>query len=357
MFEEKLFQLLTDLRLGKHEVKKEFTFSQPDSTEESESFVDDVLFTFGDDYISCDISWSYYKIKGMGSSDNLTPVDSDIIILDYIDIENFIYTENDKEIQLEDLSKYPRLKKLFLTYVISLMKDDVIDKVDNGVWMYYVKEGISGMYLNLNQDKIDRMRQKVRILHSKYGTGSKEYEDAFDELHNLIMKSDEEKHDFYSGKLPKPKNENIKSFDDFLNEKKKLDIKVKIFKYMANKYREEHGLPPNSKTPYDELMKKYESWEDIDISKMVSRNDLTSYYICRKCKLPSLSFNKILKSCSHCHSNDLMSIDEDMFYTLLKSKIGPELYKKVLKQREDNKIDFMDLTTMGKKIECKLILW
>jgi hypothetical protein len=85
------------------------------------------------------------------------------------------------------------------------------------------------------------------------------------------------------------------------------------------------------------------SWEDIDISKMVYRNDLTSYYICKKCKLPSL-----LKSCSHCHSNDLMSIDKDIFYTLLKSKIGPELYKKVLKQREDNKMDFMDLTMMGK---------
>ena len=642
MFEEKLFQLLTDLRSGKHEVKKEFSFSQPDSTEESESFVDDLLFTFGEDSISCNIEWSYYRTKGMGSSDNLTPFDFDVVTLDYIDIENFVYTENGEEKQFEDLSKCPRLKKLFLTYVIGLM--DMIDKVDKSVWMYYVKEGISGMYWSKFQDKIDNMRQKVRILHSKYGTGSKEYEDAFDELHDLIMKSEDEKHDFYSGKLPKPnENRNIKNFDEFLNEKKKLDIKAKIFKHMANKYREERGLPPNSKTSYDELMKKYESVDEIydtkinkmmklynilkkletylkyptvipdinkvftsqglpletvstlikyvkwisipnikypnvykwskfgevdkietlwlldmvdeckmimidieetkkediknwkghkgrtdkkilkylrfllelklnyttpndepiinlikdiktfsqiettlkkrgiiiknadnkyqfifksiptlddaikldedadkdiegydirkssvnkvfevlkylyenykegdhlssnfekkfgvaneirniiqemgllknisndvkkkafykyigeeptmelariifektkesflnldkvvgestNISKMVSRNDLTSYYICRKCKSPSLSFNKVLKRCNTCHSDDIMVIDEDMFYTILKSKIGPELYKKVSKQREENKMDFLDLTMMG----------
>jgi hypothetical protein len=306
MFEEKLFQLLTDLRSGKHKVKKEFSFSQPDSTEESESFVDDLLFTFGEDSISCDIEWSYYRTKGMGSNDNLTPVDSDIVTLDYIDIENFVYTENEEEKQLEDLSKYPRLKKLFLTYIISLMKDNVIDEVDNDVWKYYVKESvnestelekllkrkekledrlyqeklrshqkinnlgwgygmrcvkmpsfrkedeirdkieeidkkidelknvkesISGMSWFKSQDEIEHMRQKVRILHSKYGTGSKEYEDAFDELHDLIMKSEEEKHDFYSGKLPKPKNENrnIKSFKEFVNENETVNEGIKTW--------------------------------------------------------------------------------------------------------------------------------
>ena len=90
-----------------------------------------------------------------------------------------------------------------------------------------------------------------------------------------------------------------------------------------------------------------ENWEDIDVSKMVSRNDLTSYYICRKCKSPSLSFNKVLKRCNTCHSDNIMAIDEDMFYIVLKSKIDPELYKKVLKQREQNKMDFLDLTMMG----------
>jgi len=139
---EYLEKLLDDLKSGKY--KKEFDFSQPEDFEESQQFKDDILFTFNNDSISCQLEWTYYRTKGMKGDGYLTPDDSDDITLDYIGVENFIYTENDEEHQLEDLHRYPRLKKMFLLYIIDLMKSEMngITKVDNGIFKYYLGESM-----------------------------------------------------------------------------------------------------------------------------------------------------------------------------------------------------------------------
>ena len=61
----------------------------------------------------------------------------------------------------------------------------------------------------INKQMLDKKRQQVNTLYQAHGVGSIEYETAFDELHTMNMS------------------------------------------YMAQQYRRNWGLSPNSKTPYD----------------------------------------------------------------------------------------------------------
>jgi len=135
---EKLEELLNSLNKGTHEVEKDFSFHQPDSFENSESFKDDITIIFDNYDISCDIEWSYNRKKGQ-KGDHLTPDDSDVITLDYIDAENFSFSEDGEEHEM-NLDKYPKLKKIFLNYIIELLKDGYVDEVDPRVYKYYLKE-------------------------------------------------------------------------------------------------------------------------------------------------------------------------------------------------------------------------
>jgi len=112
---EYLEKLLDDLKSGKY--KKDFSFSEPDMFEESQSFKDDILLEFENkDSIACQVEWSYYRTKGMRGDGYLTPDDPDVLTLDYISVDNFVFTENEEEYKLEDLHRSKSEKNIFIIH-------------------------------------------------------------------------------------------------------------------------------------------------------------------------------------------------------------------------------------------------
>ena len=134
----KIEELLTGLVSGQHEVEKDFEFHTPDSTEDSESFKDDILIIFDEYSISCNVEWSYTRVKGL-KGDRLTPNDPDDVILDYIDIDDFEFFVGEDEQDI-NLNEHPKLRKIFLTYIIELLKDGYVDNVSPNVYKHYLKE-------------------------------------------------------------------------------------------------------------------------------------------------------------------------------------------------------------------------
>lgn len=134
--EEKLEALLRELESGQTTAKEEFIFHQPDDMEDSESFKEEVLISFNDMLsISCDLLWSYYRSNGKRGDGYLTPDDPDSCTLDYLDVENFTFTdESEEEHSLDNLASNPELKRLFLLYVVGrLQGEGYINEYDNTV--------------------------------------------------------------------------------------------------------------------------------------------------------------------------------------------------------------------------------
>lgn len=88
-------------------------------------------------------------------------------------------------------------------------------------------------------------------------------------------------------------------------------------------------------------------WDQNGYFPMTSKSALALYYFCENCKNPILSINKKLNNCLLCDSNNITEIDEQDFYSILKTKVSPKGWNEILRKKEESEFDMIDLTKLN----------
>jgi len=118
-------KILIGLNNGSYVPDNIFEFENIDPFDQEQSSSQEVLFNIvGTNYwISSNINWCCVIKKGM-KGDYLTPNDPDDIILSDIEIENFIFGNGEEENKI-NIRKYPKIEKLFISYLKSLWNEQI----------------------------------------------------------------------------------------------------------------------------------------------------------------------------------------------------------------------------------------
>jgi hypothetical protein len=99
-------------------------------------------------------------------------------------------------------------------------------------------------------------------------------------------------------------------------------------------------------------LKSYNLFESITLP-TTSKDDLTNYYTCYKCKSIFNTFNKEANICPYCGQNDPVSISDFEYMAIAKNTLSPEEYKKEMNSKKKRESEYVDLIEVGINDEIK----
>lgn len=91
-------------------------------------------------------------------------------------------------------------------------------------------------------------------------------------------------------------------------------------------------------------IKTFEAWGGYPLP-TTSLDVVFEYILCKDCNALYRVYKPKSSGCKYCSSKDLSHISEDEYYNELKNRIDdPEEWEEILKDREDTRNTFVDLT-------------
>lgn len=83
---------------------------------------------------------------------------------------------------------------------------------------------------------------------------------------------------------------------------------------------------------------------------IASKSVLFLYYICNDCKMPFISLNKKMHKCDVCGSIKIRTINENEYYSYIKSIVSPKGWNMIQTKRKEFENELVNIIPSKKSI-------
>lgn len=95
-------------------------------------------------------------------------------------------------------------------------------------------------------------------------------------------------------------------------------------------------------------IRKFETFDFNQTIPVTTKNFLTNFYSCDECDAVWKEFNNTTDVCKFCNSNEVEHLEESEWYEIAKSRMSPEEFNSMEKERQSSEQEAVDLYDVKK---------